>query len=214
MGLSSEDLFSRRVTPLGVYCPKDRMKQERQFATMVLELLHRKVYEEEKEEKEVAVKSEKGEKDGEHDDTVKQQQEGKTGEGVKEEKKEENDISHITSISTNIPPTPASTSTEANNSVLLPPPPSSSSATTVSEKQPERKVSIADHIKPPPAHVRPSLRLTNPDRLVAFNDVMNEDNRQDTHAPRTPANVRGNRSMLHKVWIDWLIEWMIEWLNE
>ncbi len=65
-------------------------------------------------------------------------------------------------------------------------------------QQPERKASVADQIKPPPAHVRPTLRLTNPDRLMSFTESL-EDDRENRNAPRTPANVRGNRSLLHKV---------------
>ena len=194
MGLSSEDLFSRRVTPLGVYCPKDRMKQERQFATMVLELLHRKVYEEEEEE--VDNDNEK-EKEGDKEGCGQQQQQEK-GQG---QGQGQDGLSPDNSLPTAPTSTPPNPSNDNNNPMLPPPPPPPSLPTTtaVQEKQPERKVSIADQIKPPPAHVRPSLRLTNPDRLVAFNDVMNEDDRRDVHAPRTPANVRGNRSMLHKV---------------
>lgn len=65
-------------------------------------------------------------------------------------------------------------------------------------QQPEHKASVADQIKPPPAHVRPTLRLTNPDRLMSFTESL-EDDRENRNAPRTPANVRGNRSLLHKV---------------
>lgn len=185
MGLSSEDGFSRRITSLGVYCPKDRKKQERQFANMVVELLSRKAFEEEKEKEE------------------------KEKDGKEKEKGEMMEMQTTTSTTT---------PTVAMNECLPPPPSQSSSSTTPTtttttttatatattttsiERMPERKVSIADQIKPPPAHVRPSLRLTNPERLVPFNDVVMEDDRQDMHAPRTPANVRGNRSLLHKVW--------------
>lgn len=55
-------------------------------------------------------------------------------------------------------------------------------------------MSIIDQIKPPPASLKP-LRIKNPDTLAA----PEEDYRADKTAPRTPANVRGNRSALHKV---------------
>lgn len=121
---SSEDFFSRRITPLGIYEPKDRLKQEYQFASVVLELLKRKAF----------------------DDTNE-------------------------TVDETVMKTPS---------------------------QPERKASVADQIKPPPAHVRPTLRLTNPDRLTLFTESC-EDDRENRNAPRTPANVRGNRSLLHKV---------------
>ncbi|KAK8795445.1 hypothetical protein WA588_004286, partial [Blastocystis sp. NMH] len=86
------------------------------------------------------------------------------------------------------------------HAILSPAPPvitsvlDSLSQSTIPHPKSERKVSIIDAIQPPPPNVRPSLRLTNPDRLI----LVQEDDRQDFHAPRTPANVRGKRSLLHK----------------
>lgn len=135
MPLSTEDLFSRRITPLGVYYPKDRLCQERQFVNCVLELIEKKEYEEE--EKEV-VKEEK--------EVVKEEKE------VVEVKEE--------------------------------------------EKIEKKKVTIVD-TAPSPIPIKP-LRIKNPDALLPLKDE-NEDYRADLNAPKTPANVRGNRSILHKV---------------
>ena len=142
---SSEDHFSRRITPLGIYEPKDRMKQEHQFASVVLELLKRKVFDD-------------------------------TNETVNETVEESTVKTSVLS------------ERKANVADQIKPP----------TQQPERKASVADQIRPPPAHVRPTLRLTNPDRLMSFTESL-EDDRENRNAPRTPANVRGNRSLLHKV---------------
>ena len=145
MSRSSEDHFSRRITPLGIYMPKDRMKQEHQFASVVLELLKRKAF----------------------DDTNETANETVEEAGMNATIQSERKASVVDQIK---PPA----------------------------QQPERKASVADQIKPPPAHVRPTLRLTNPDRLMSFTESL-EDDRENRNAPRTPANVRGNRSLLHKV---------------
>ena len=50
MPLASLDSFSRRITPMGFYDMKDRMWQERQFATVVLGMLMKYAYEESGEE--------------------------------------------------------------------------------------------------------------------------------------------------------------------
>ena len=50
MPLASLDSFSRRITPMGFYDMKDRMWQERQFATVVLGMLMKHAYEESGEE--------------------------------------------------------------------------------------------------------------------------------------------------------------------
>ena len=145
MSRSSEDHFSRRITPLGIYMPKDRMKQEHQFASVVLELLKRKAF----------------------DDTNETANETVEEAGMNATIQSERKASVVDQIK---PPA----------------------------QQPEHKASVADQIKPPPAHVRPTLRLTNPDRLMSFTESL-EDDRENRNAPRTPANVRGNRSLLHKV---------------
>ena len=50
MPLASLDSFSRRITPMGFYDMKDRMWQERQFATVVLGMLMKHAYEDSGEE--------------------------------------------------------------------------------------------------------------------------------------------------------------------
>lgn len=146
MPLSSEDTFSRRITPLGVYYPKDRYRQERQFARAVLELMEKKAY-----EKEVPVKVE---------------------------------------------PTMESAPL---SEVKLPEVVTKEEPKSQEEAKParlERRVSIVDQIKPPPPHVRPALRIKNPESLLPLTE---DDYREDRNAPRTPANVRGTRSDLHRV---------------
>ena len=61
----------------------------------------------------------------------------------------------------------------------------------------KKKVTIADQIKPPSFSIK-SLRIKNPDTLLPLQGEDN-DYRADMNAPKTPANVRGNRSILHKV---------------
>lgn len=156
---SSEDFFSRRITPLGIYEPKDRLKQEYQFASVVLELLKRKAF----------------------DDTNETVDETVMKTPSQPERK--------ASVADQIKPPPAQQPERKASIADQIKPPSA---------QPERKASVADQIKPPPAHVRPTLRLTNPDRLTLFTESC-EDDRENRNAPRTPANVRGNRSLLHKV---------------
>lgn len=136
MPLSTDDLFSRRITPLGVYYPKDRLRHERQFVNCVMELIEKKAYEEEKEEKKEEEKVE-----------------------IKEEEKVEEKVEE--------------------------------------EKVEKKKVTIVDQIKSPPASIKP-LRIKNPDALLPLHEE-SEDYRADLNAPKTPANVRGNRSILHKV---------------
>ena len=50
MPLASLDCFSRRITPMGFYDMKDRMWQERQFASVVLGMLMKHAYEEQEQE--------------------------------------------------------------------------------------------------------------------------------------------------------------------
>ena len=50
MPLASLDCFSRRITPMGFYDMKDRMWQERQFASVVLGMLMKHAYEEPEQE--------------------------------------------------------------------------------------------------------------------------------------------------------------------
>ena len=192
MPLASEDSFSRRITPLGVYYPKDRYRQERQFASAVVELMEKKAFE----KKSVnlpptaaslppttvnlpptaaslpptEVKAEPG-----NAPSVEPSKEQSSMEPPKEQPKEH--------------PSKEQSSKE-------PPKEQSKEHLTETPKDPhkERHVSIVDQIKPPPASLKP-LRIKNPDTLAA----PDEDYRADKTAPRTPANVRGNRSALHKV---------------
>ena len=178
MSRSSEDHFSRRITPLGIYMPKDRMKQEHQFASVVLELLKRKAF----------------------DDTNKTANETVEEAGMNATIQSERKASVVDQIK------PPAQQPERKASVAdqIKPPAQPERKASITDQikqpaqQPEHKASVADQIKPPPAHVRPTLRLTNPDRLMSFTESL-EDDRENRNAPRTPANVRGNRSLLHKV---------------
>ena len=177
MPLSSDDFFSRRITPLGVYYPDDRLNQGCDFATAVLKLIEKKAYEEEKvEEKKEVEKEEKEEEKKEEE-----KKEVKTEEKVEEVKTEEN--KEVSSQPTQSPPT-QSISTQTS--------------TTEKKEEVKKKVSIVDQIKPPPAKL--SLRIINPDSLLPLKNE-EEDYRADLNAPKTPANVRGNRSILHKVYL-------------
>ena len=248
MCLSSEDCFSRRITSLGVYYPKDRLKQERQFARVVLELLAKKVAEEKGEG------DEKGDENGNYGEPTDNHSDNTNNHSDNTNNHSDNTNNHSDNTnnhSDNSPPNNNTThtntqiTTNTNNplpdshqptdegnshaenqqdsthegeyhnnnhnnnttqdnlpphAILSPAPPvitsvlDSLSQSTIPHPKSERKVSIIDAIQPPPPNVRPSLRLTNPDRLI----LVQEDDRQDFHAPRTPANVRGKRSLLHK----------------
>ena len=176
MPLSSDDFFSRRITPLGVYYPDDRLNQGCDFATAVLKLIEKKAYEEEKKEVEKEEKKEE-EKTIEKVEvkTEEKVEEAKTEEKVEEAKTEENKEESTPTQST---PT--------------------QSETTEKKEEIKKKVSIVDQIKPPPAKL--SLRIINPDSLLPLKNE-EEDYRADLNAPKTPANVRGNRSILHKVYL-------------
>ena len=170
MPLSSDDFFSRRITPLGVYYPDDRLNQGCDFATAVLKLIEKKAYEEEKKE----VEKEEKKEEKEEEKTI-EKVEVKTEEKVEEVKTEENKEESTPTQST---PT--------------------QSETTEKKEEIKKKVSIVDQIKPPPAKL--SLRIINPDSLLPLKNE-EEDYRADLNAPKTPANVRGNRSILHKVYL-------------
>ena len=186
MPLSSDDFFSRRITPLGVYYPDDRLNQGCDFATAVLKLIEKKAYEEEKKEVEKEEKKEE-EKTIEKVEvkTEEKVEEAKTEEKVEEAKTEENKEESTPTQSTPTQSTPTqSTPTQ--------------SETTEKKEEIKKKVSIVDQIKPPPAKL--SLRIINPDSLLPLKNE-EEDYRADLNAPKTPANVRGNRSILHKVYL-------------
>ena len=180
MPLSSDDFFSRRITPLGVYYPDDRLNQGCDFATAVLKLIEKKAYEEEKKE----VEKEEKKEEKEEEKTI-EKVEVKTEEKVEEVKTEENKEESTPTQSTPTQSTPTqSTPTQ--------------SETTEKKEEIKKKVSIVDQIKPPPAKL--SLRIINPDSLLPLKNE-EEDYRADLNAPKTPANVRGNRSILHKVYL-------------
>ena len=186
MPLSSDDFFSRRITPLGVYYPDDRLNQGCDFATAVLKLIEKKAYEEEKKEVEKEEKKEE-EKTIEKVEvkTEEKVEEAKTEEKVEEAKTEENKEESTPTQSTPTQSTPTqSTPTQ--------------SETTEKKEEIKKKVSIVDQIKPPPSKL--SLRIINPDSLLPLKNE-EEDYRADLNAPKTPANVRGNRSILHKVYL-------------
>ena len=189
MPLSSDDFFSRRITPLGVYYPDDRLNQGCDFATAVLKLIEKKAYEEEKKEVEKEEKKEKKEEEKTIEKvevkTEEKVEEAKTEEKVEEAKTEENKEESTPTQSTPTQSTPTqSTPTQ--------------SETTEKKEEIKKKVSIVDQIKPPPAKL--SLRIINPDSLLPLKNE-EEDYRADLNAPKTPANVRGNRSILHKVYL-------------
>ena len=174
MPLSSDDFFSRRITPLGVYYPDDRLNQGCDFATAVLKLIEKKAYEEEKKE----VEKEEKKEEKEEEKTI-EKVEVKTEEKVEEVKTEEK---------------VKEAKTEENKEESTP----TQSETTEKKEEIKKKVSIVDQIKPPPAKL--SLRIINPDSLLPLKNE-EEDYRADLNAPKTPANVRGNRSILHKVYL-------------
>ena len=184
MPLSSDDFFSRRITPLGVYYPDDRLNQGCDFATAVLKLIEKKAYEEEKKEVEKEEKKEEKEEEKTIEKveakTEEKVEEVKTEEKVKEAKTEENKEESTPTQSTPTQSTPTQ------------------SETTEKKEEIKKKVSIVDQIKPPPAKL--SLRIINPDSLLPLKNE-EEDYRADLNAPKTPANVRGNRSILHKVYL-------------
>ena len=190
MPLSSEDTFSRRITPLGVYYPKDRYRQERQFARAVLELMEKKAYE----KKEVPVKVESPPLP-----EVAKLPEAKLPEAKLPEvaKLSEAKLSEV-----KLPEAKLSEAKLPEVKVKLPevkPPEVVTKEEPKDETKParlERRVSIVDQIKPPPPHVRPALRIKNPESLLPLPE---DDYREDRNAPRTPANVRGTRSDLHRV---------------
>ena len=189
MPLSSDDFFSRRITPLGVYYPDDRLNQGCDFATAVLKLIEKKAYEEEKKEVEKEEKKEEKEEEKTIEKvevkTEEKVEEAKTEEKVEEAKTEENKEESTPTQSTPTQSTPTqSTPTQ--------------SETTEKKEEIKKKVSIVDQIKPPPAKL--SLRIINPDSLLPLKNE-EEDYRADLNAPKTPANVRGNRSILHKVYL-------------
>lgn len=202
MPLSSDDLFSRRITPLGVYYPQDRLKHEREFANCVMELLKKKAYEGEEKVEEVPKEEEKKEevskeekkieevsKEEEKIEEVPKEGENKTAEVPKENEridevpKEEEKVEEVPKEKTEPVEEVKGTVTEE---------------TTDAVKVEKKKVTIIDQLKPPPSSVRPSLRITNPDSLLPLKNEV-EDYRADLSAPKTPANVRGNRSILHRV---------------
>ena len=205
MPLSSEDTFSRRITPLGVYYPKDRYRQERQFARAVLELMEKKAYE----KKEVPVKVESPPLP-----EVAKLPEAKLPEVAKlseaklsEVKLPEAKLSEakLPEVKAKLPEMAKQPEVEAKLpevKVKLPevkPPEVVTKEEPKDETKParlERRVSIVDQIKPPPPHVRPALRIKNPESLLPLPE---DDYREDRNAPRTPANVRGTRSDLHRV---------------
>ena len=190
MPLSSEDTFSRRITPLGVYYPKDRYRQERQFARAVLELMEKKAYE----KKEVPVKVESPPLP-----EVAKLPEAKLPEAKLPEvaKLSEAKLSEV-----KLPEAKLSEAKLPEVKVKLPevkPPEVVTKEEPKAETKParlERRVSIVDQITPPPPHVRPALRIKNPESLLPLPE---DDYREDRNAPRTPANVRGTRSDLHRV---------------
>ena len=215
MPLSSEDTFSRRITPLGVYYPKDRYRQERQFARAVLELMEKKAYE----KKEVPVKVESPPlpevaKLPEAKLPEAKLPEAKLPEVAKlseaklsEVKLPEAKLSEakLPEVKAKLPEMAKQPEVEAKLpevKVKLPevkPPEVVTKEEPKDETKParlERRVSIVDQIKPPPPHVRPSLRIKNPESLLPLPE---DDYREDRNAPRTPANVRGTRSDLHRV---------------
>ena len=260
MCLSSEDCFSRRITSLGVYYPKDRLKQERQFARVVLELLAKKVVEtrggddspvsgaagsscdgkDAKEGSENKGESACGGAESECSGATDRANDHVTDHANDHVTDHTNDLttdhtnecnSHTSGEDassrknpptpipdTNAHHTPRDDATAENTTSQTDAPPHDakdglpthailSSTPTVMTSvldslsqsampcpKSERMVTILDQIQPPPANVRPSLRLTNPDRLI----LVQEDDRENVHAPRTPANVRGKRSLLHK----------------
>ena len=179
MPLSSDDFFSRRITPLGVYYPDDRLNQGCDFATAVLKLIEKKAYEEEKKE----VEKEEKKEEKEEEKTI-EKVEVKTEEKVEEVKTEENKEEAKTEENKEESTPTQSTPTQ--------------SETTEKKEEIKKKVSIVDQIKPPPAKL--SLRIINPDSLLPLKNE-EEDYRADLNAPKTPANVRGNRSILHKVYL-------------
>ena len=189
MPLSSDDFFSRRITPLGVYYPDDRLNQGCDFATAVLKLIEKKAYEEEKKEVEKEEKKEEKEEEKTIEKvevkTEEKVEEAKTEEKVEEAKTEENKEESTPTQSTPTQSTPTqSTPTQ--------------SETTEKKEEIKKKVSIVDQIKPPPSKL--SLRIINPDSLLPLKNE-EEDYRADLNAPKTPANVRGNRSILHKLYL-------------
>ena len=199
MPLSSEDTFSRRITPLGVYYPKDRYRQERQFARAVLELMEKKAYE----KKEVPVKVESPPLPEVAKLPEAKLPEAKLPEAkLPEVKLPEAKLSEakLPEVKAKLPEMAKQPEVEAilpEVKVKLP--------EVVTKEEPkdetkparlERRVSIVDQIKPPPPHVRPALRIKNPESLLPLPE---DDYREDRNAPRTPANVRGTRSDLHRV---------------
>lgn len=195
MPLSSEDTFSRRITPLGVYYPKDRYRQERQFARAVLELMEKKAYE----KKEVPVKVESPPLP-----EVAKLPEAKLSE-VKLPEVAKLSEAKLPEVKAKLPEMAKQPEVEAKLpevKVKLPevkPPEVVTKEEPKDETKParlERRVSIVDQIKPPPPHVRPALRIKNPESLLPLPE---DDYREDRNAPRTPANVRGTRSDLHRV---------------
>lgn len=182
MPLSSDDLFSRRITPLGVYYPKDRLKHEREFANCVMELLKKKVYEGEEKVEEPSKEEEKKMEEPPKEEE-KKEEEGQEEE--EEEKKEEVPKEKEKEVEEKVEELPKERSEpveEASDTI----------------KVEKKKVTIIDQLKPPPSSIRPSLRITNPDSLLPLKNEV-EDYRADLSAPKTPANVRGNRSILHRV---------------
>ena len=190
MPLASEDSFSRRITPLGVYYPKDRYRQERQFASAVMELMEKKAFERKNDVVDAVHLPPSDVVDAVHlpPSDAKLTVTVSEKEPSKEQSKESpTDSSKEPSNETPSNPNPPSKDTQKDTQ-------KDPSKDTQKDTQRERRVSIIDQIKPPPASLKP-LRIINPDSIPA----QDEDYRADKTAPRTPANVRGNRSALHKV---------------
>ena len=230
MPLSSSDSFSRRITPMGIYYPKDRMRQERQFASVVLDMLSKHAYEEEPKTKAEAIAVEVSDKNSQEKPPVDVPLTEATSANVdeaesstKETKDNASDkpmeqLGDDTQQAVNeLPSSNGEASTSASNldnqsleesspenSTTLQQTSESLSSSATQRDTPHetrpRKVSIVDHIKPPPAHLKPILHLTNPETLLSqFGKEQDDDYRVDRNAPKTPANVKGKRSALHMV---------------
>ena len=228
MPLSSSDSFSRRITPMGIYYPKDRMKQERQFASVVLDMLTKHAYEEEpkveaekstvemngkdsqeKQSVDISLAESKGTDVDEMESSAKETKEKTSDKSMEQSGDDVQPVHELPSsnseasksASNPIKQSPESSPEDSTNPQQASE--SLSSSTTQRDTSHEtrpRKVSIVDHIKPPPAHLKPILHRTNPETLLSqFGKEQDDDYRVDRNAPKTPANVKGKRSALHMV---------------